>query len=346
MINILRWTGRVLFGAGVLGLVTVGLILAWFAGQRSEKLHELDAQSRIITTSAGDLEVATSGPADGPPVLVLHGTPGGFDQGLVLGAAFSEPGDLIIAPSRPGYLRTPLATGFFFADQADAMAALMDVMEVSDAVVVGIGAGALVGAELAIRHTDRVRGLVLISPPTAPVVSEGTNSFEDTPILGAQILHQVGGDFGALRAVNRLEQDPGRVVRQILAMDTDLADELLPVNAVLESPGQLSLLRALAGSIYPLSPREAGARNDLVHFKFPQPPMFAQISCPVLIFSGAADSAREVVDASAIVAAAPDARAVSIDRVGSLVWFGAKGDSVNDTIKNFIKNLPPPLPAP
>jgi len=346
MINFLRWAGRVLFVIGMLALVTVGLVLTWFADQRSKKLSELDAQSRIILTSAGDQEVATSGPADGQPVLVLHGTPGGFDQGLVLGAALSEAGSWVIAPSRPGYLRTPLATGFFFADQADAMAALLDALEVPDAVVLGVGAGAVVAAELAIRHPGRVRGLVLISPPTAPVVSEGIASFENTPILGAQILSQVGGDFGALLAVTRLEKDPGRVVRQILAIDTDWDDELLPVNTVLESPVQLSLLRALAGSIYPLSPREAGARNDLVHLKFPQPLAFMQISCPVLVLSGAADTAREVVDASAIVAAAPDARAVSVDRAGSLVWFGAEGDFVNDTIEDFTKNLPPPLPAP
>jgi pimeloyl-ACP methyl ester carboxylesterase len=57
-------------------------------------------------TQQGAVEYAIEG--DGPPVLVVHGTPGGSDQALAMGRFLAEAGLRVIAPSRPGYLDTPL----------------------------------------------------------------------------------------------------------------------------------------------------------------------------------------------------------------------------------------------
>jgi hypothetical protein len=62
--------------------------------------------SQVVETTCGPIEYATFG--DGPPVLVVHGILGGFDQGIAsarptLGNEFRA-----IVPSRFGYLRTPM----------------------------------------------------------------------------------------------------------------------------------------------------------------------------------------------------------------------------------------------
>src|SRR5689334_11558438 len=62
--------------------------------------------SSIAQTACGPLEYAISG--EGPPVLVVHGSGGGFDQGLEFGAPLVKRGFQVIAPSRFGYLRTPV----------------------------------------------------------------------------------------------------------------------------------------------------------------------------------------------------------------------------------------------
>ena len=47
----------------------------------------------------------------------------------------------VIAPSRPGYGRTPLEIGKTHAESADCYAALLDVLKVDKVVVTGISAG-------------------------------------------------------------------------------------------------------------------------------------------------------------------------------------------------------------
>ncbi len=73
----------------------------------SERIEtDLSRRSTVIKTERGDVEVAREG--DGIPVLMIHGSPGGFDQGLMYGRHLRDNGCELIALSRPGFLRTPL----------------------------------------------------------------------------------------------------------------------------------------------------------------------------------------------------------------------------------------------
>ena len=59
-----------------------------------------------MPTSRGLIEHATLGDGDEPAVLVIHGTPGGYDQGLCMALRAGPLSLRVIAPSRPGYLGT------------------------------------------------------------------------------------------------------------------------------------------------------------------------------------------------------------------------------------------------
>ena len=76
--------------------------------------------SQIASTRCGPIEYAEAGA--GPPVLVIHGAGGGFDQGITLGEAPARGGFRVIAPSRFGYLRTPVPADASAEAQADAHA--------------------------------------------------------------------------------------------------------------------------------------------------------------------------------------------------------------------------------
>ena len=128
-----------------------------------ERAHErISTGSRIAASRCGPIEYAGAG--EGPPVLVVHGAGGGFDQGLELGEGLARAGFRVIAPSRFGYLRTPLPADASAEAQADAHACLLDALGVESAAIVGISAGAPSAVQLALRHPDRVRALLLLVP--------------------------------------------------------------------------------------------------------------------------------------------------------------------------------------
>jgi hypothetical protein len=88
-----------------LGAAGVGTYLAFRADMRAARARLL-AGSRVLSTACGPIEVAEVG--DGLPVLVVHGTGGGYDQGLNLARGLVGEGFRRIAVSRFSYLRTPM----------------------------------------------------------------------------------------------------------------------------------------------------------------------------------------------------------------------------------------------
>jgi pimeloyl-ACP methyl ester carboxylesterase len=60
--------------------------------------HAEPRSSTLVQTSLGTVEYIDSG--QGKPVLFVHGSPGGCDQGAVMGAFLVPQGFRVIAPSR------------------------------------------------------------------------------------------------------------------------------------------------------------------------------------------------------------------------------------------------------
>jgi pimeloyl-ACP methyl ester carboxylesterase len=125
------------------------------------------AWSRIAASPTGTLEthLGTVQYADqgaGPPVLVCHGVFGCHADAVdgwwtrMLGEGFR-----IIAPSRFGYFGSTLPPNATPADQAEVYTLLLDQLGIDRAAIVAYSAGSASALELALRHPDRVLGLVL-----------------------------------------------------------------------------------------------------------------------------------------------------------------------------------------
>jgi pimeloyl-ACP methyl ester carboxylesterase len=95
----------------------------------------LARRPRVTQTTAGPVELAEAG--EGPALLSVHGSGGGWEYALGQAAVFALNGFRVIAPSRPGYFGTPLATGRTYIEQADALAALLEALAVDRAAVLG-----------------------------------------------------------------------------------------------------------------------------------------------------------------------------------------------------------------
>jgi 2-hydroxy-6-oxonona-2,4-dienedioate hydrolase len=152
----------------LLGLVLLVVLPIAAAGCASYRRDLAAARARVLsgslvqTTRSGPMEYATLG--EGSPVLVLHGASGGWDQGLACGRTLAARGFQVIAPSRFGYLRTPLPADPSPQAEADALADLLDALRITRLPVVAFSAGAASAVQLTLRHPLRVSHLVLMVP--------------------------------------------------------------------------------------------------------------------------------------------------------------------------------------
>jgi pimeloyl-ACP methyl ester carboxylesterase len=343
MISFLRWFGRALFALLVLVLLVGAFVIVKFEGWKKEKMAALDAGSRLIETKAGPVEYTERG--SGPAVLICHGAPGGYDQALLLGESLVKSGFRVIAPSRPGFLRTPLSTGLLFEDQADALAALLDKLGVERAAVLGFSTGAQVAARFAVRHPDRTAALVLISPVTTPYQRDPLK--QPIQLLPDAALFKTTGDMGAWFFVEQAKRDPRWMLDAVFATETNLdpAARAKLVDFVADDPAQLDFFRALLGTQAPLSPRESGTRNDLLLVRVLDPVAYDKIKAPTLLVTGAADAASLWVDPKALTTLLPTARTLTVPGAGDLVWFGPNAADARQKVADFLKN-PPPIPTP
>jgi pimeloyl-ACP methyl ester carboxylesterase len=126
----------------------------------------LQAESQIHQTLAGPVEAALAG--HGSPVLISHGSGGGYDMGLWLGRLIGGQFQYV-APSRFGYLRSPVPSLATPKTQADIYAALLDTLGVRSAIVIGLSGGGASALQFALCHPERCRGLVMISAVSRPV---------------------------------------------------------------------------------------------------------------------------------------------------------------------------------
>ena len=330
----LRLLGRSSFLLFVLVLLAIGLVLALFASWRSDRLAALDSASEIAKTDLGPVEFLTRG--EGPAVLVFHGAPGGYDQAMLLGSYFAEDEFQTVAPSRPGYLRTPLATGLLPEQQADAMAALIDTMGIPSVAVLATSSGAPAAMQFVIRHPGKVWALVLIAAVTAKFDPDAKPQRSEP---GRLVLNGFRSDIGAWLCVEATEKDPARMLSWILEAEnsgTAVQRDAL-ADYVLSDSDQLEWLQGLVGTFVPLSVREAGIRNDLVQIRAMSDFPFETISVPTLVVHGTADKCVPIAEAQAVAGKIPGAILYPVDGAGHLVEIGPWGPEVQKKIVEFLR---------
>jgi len=236
----------------VLAAVIAGLGVAtyYYESDIQQARDRVASGSQIVQTPCGPIEYAVVG--DGPPVLVVHGAGGGFDQGLDLGKLLAARGFRVIAMSRFGYLRTPLPTDATPAAQADAHTCLLDALHIRRAAILGISAGAPSSLQFAIRHPQRTTALVLLVPGAyrprsavdtrAMVAPAGTKFLLDTALRSDFLF------WAAIRFA------PDSMLRILLATDPALV-----ANASREEQAQVKMVME---HILPVSPRRLGLLNE------------------------------------------------------------------------------------
>jgi 2-hydroxy-6-oxonona-2,4-dienedioate hydrolase len=273
----------------------------------------ISGRSRSIDTDYGPLEYAETG--EGAPLLIVHGAGGGFDQGLDLaGPIAGMPGVRLIAPSRFGYLGSPLPANASVAMQADAYAALLDALGIARAAVIGFSAGAPSCLAFAARHPARCQALVLCVP--AGRLPSGLPDY-----ARALLQTQFHSDVLAWATVKLLPLLPDTLQR---------ASTGIP-SAVLRaaSPDERARVRRLLDHMLPTGVRRDGLRFDMTTLMAPPPAPLARISCPVLTISAEDDAFGTATRAREIAADVADGRVIIYPRGGHAL-IGVQAEAVKE----------------
>jgi 2-hydroxy-6-oxonona-2,4-dienedioate hydrolase len=295
----------------VAAVIAVGLLAALVVRSRFERDLKLAADraargSVIVDTRCGPIEVQQSGA--GVPLLIIHGSGGGHDQGMAWARPLTQHGVRVIAMSRFGYLRTPRPADASPEAQADAHVCLLDALGIAKAAIMGVSAGGPSAMQTAIRHPGRVSALVLVVPiahkpgavaDSAPPVSDDKD---------ALLLRLLGSDFLFWAALHVARDS---LIRHVLATP--------PEQVAAASEPERARVDDLAERILPVSRRAAGLRDDTRLGKSLGPYALESIRAPTLVISARDDGFGTYAAAQYIASRIPGARFIGFDAGGHLL---------------------------
>jgi pimeloyl-ACP methyl ester carboxylesterase len=277
------------------------------------------ARQRIASVASSTLE-SPWGPieyldrGEGTPVFISHGVLGGHDNIRELVDLWFGTQYRAIGPSRFGYLGSAMPPRATVADQADAYAGLMDHLQLPRVVMCGFSAGGPAAIQFALRHPDRLHGLVLGS---SYLPGMGARTVPDwlRPILRAII----GWERGWWLLERYRPQRLARIMGVPKAWDAGTDSDFLAVRE----------------SLFPVAPKRLGITFDAVisepaSNKFP----LEAINVPTLFVHAADDRLAPYEHVQPAVDRVPGARLVTIEAGGHL--FLQHAPQVREATSRFI----------
>ncbi|MGJ5621542.1 alpha/beta fold hydrolase [Sulfitobacter sp. MF3-043] len=319
-------SSRRTFLTGVAGLAVAGgsYSAGAFREARAQADTRLHGLSSLIDTSAGALEYAVAG--DGPTCMMIHGTGGGFDQGLLFAATLRHRGHQVIAPSRFGYLRSAFPDDASPAHQADVLVELLDHLGLDRIPVVGGSAGALTAAEFALRHPDRCSHLVLLVP-AANLTNRNPVAF--TALQRLAVGAVLGSDwwFWTLSKITRRQ-----MLRTLLATDPVLLDKVVPQER--------QRAEVILSQLFPISRKIDGLRTDGYWAGTPSKTSYERVTAPTLIVSCEDDFFGTAATARLLAKRIPQASLI-IFPTGGHIWLGHDAD-IAGAISEFVRGVADP----
>lgn len=270
----------------------------------------------IAKTAKGPIEYRLEG--RGPTVMVLNGGHCSRESRLSHEQLTAE-GFSVLTPSRPGYDDTPPDVGRTAQEAADALAALLDALQIPMADVIGISAAGPTALAFAQRHPSRTRKLILES-------AMATDWDEQTKRRA-----RVG--FG------RAEKVTWAIMHMMLklfatAMIKALMHDLtiLDVDEVIKrmSPGDLDFIKRMIQT----SQSGTGFMNDIEH----RVDNLAAITKPVLVMYSPNDKTVSPKNAYCVASEVATCELYEVPSDTHLIWIGKSANDVWQKRLSFLRS--------
>ena len=303
-----------------ISLTAVGGVLAVHTYRRFRHAmgvarERIRAGSEILKTDRGDIEYAVRG--DGPPVLLLHGAGGGYDQGLLLGK--TGPGGFkLISVSRFGYLRSPIPEDSSVEAQAALYAALLDYLGIERVAVVAASAGGPSALQFAHDYPERCSALILVSTISKSIAP-------DKDALQNKIIHSIQKSDFAYWITTRAFQPQ---FLELIGISPEVYQGF--------TPEQKRLAQELLDVMHPVSLRRAGSIHEFEITPLEGGSM-REISTPALILHARDDKLISYEHAEFAHQNIPGSKLIAFDTGGHGLL--SRVDEVRDHTTRFLDRV-------
>jgi pimeloyl-ACP methyl ester carboxylesterase/acyl-CoA thioesterase FadM len=258
--------------------------LARFFGPRTAG----GATRESVRVAANGAELSVEVRGDGLPVLFVHGFP--LDRTLWRHQLAALAHCKRIAPDLRGAGASSVpADGYSMARYADDLVAVLDALNVPQAVVCGLSMGGYIAFELVRRHAARLKALVLADTRAEADSEEGRRTRDELVALA----ERDGAGAVAARMLPRV------LARTTLEEQPELVSEVKAMMERCPVPGVVGALRAM---------RDRPDSTDAL----------AAIAVPTLVLVGEEDEVTPPASARRMAAGIRGARFVSIPAAGHL----------------------------
>lgn len=287
-------------------------------------------------------------------VLVLHGAPGGYDQGLLIGSNLVKRGYTVVAVSRPGYLRSELIQGVNQTpqQQANLMAGLMGQIlltqnpPITRFSVLGYSAGAPIAIQMAFSAAASAYAPLQISS----LILESIGGFtqQEAPYLVIRDNLQFGQYVDLASYLLFLDFNSGiqkakNTACSVLYMDNILPNEPLleRMNFVVTHKSQFNFLKNLVNTFIPISPRIEGLLNDIGINQNPWPFIpYNLLPTPTLIVESRFDNNFGYEEAVLAASSLPFGQLITLEESGDFVWLGEESHEWQEQVAYFLEANP------
>jgi pimeloyl-ACP methyl ester carboxylesterase len=305
---------RVVLGAVVLLVVIPGGYVYWqYRADMSLAYQRVSSGGQIIETACGPIQYSEFG--DGPPVLIVHGAGGGYDQGeyfaKIIGGNYRW-----IAPSRFGFLGSPVPDGADSALQADAYACLLDSLGIDRVGVVGVSMGGPSSLLFARKYPDRTTSLVLISA--------ASHAIPPRPAIIATVFEIFLNDFVYWSMVKL--SPSGLLVA--LGVPMEVQEQL--------SPAEVAELHTFLESIAPMGARRDGQLLEQ-HMSEYDSDQIREIQAPTLVMHAPDDMLIDIEQGEFTASKIPEAQFITMEQGGHLALMFNMNAGAREQLRKFLE---------
>jgi pimeloyl-ACP methyl ester carboxylesterase len=273
-------------------------------------------QFNIAQTTKGPIEYRFDG--DGPVIVVLYG--GHCSRHTRLShERLATVGYSVLTPSRPGYDQTPSSVGPTAEEAADAIAALLDTLNIATVTMIGISAAGPTALAFAQRHPDRTRKLILESA----VATEWDEQIK----RGARILFGRAEKFTWAMTRTALRLFPSLTIKSLVKELT-----ILDIAEVMKrmSPDDLAFIKHMIRTFQ----SGTGFMNDIEHTVND----LTGITAPALVMYSPNDKSVPPRNAKRVAAEVAACELYEVPSDTHLIWIGRYANDVWQKRLSFLRS--------